>query len=81
MYAPRVLSCVLTDWDFRAGLVTGWHVAMSAMGQKQTSRHLHVMSALPPIADIRRCRWDVRFVPEADVEAEWDLVCLVHFST
>jgi hypothetical protein len=25
------------------------------------------MSALPPIADIRRCRWDVRKVPSADI--------------
>ena len=25
------------------------------------------MSALPPIADIRQCRWDVRFVPIADI--------------
>jgi len=25
------------------------------------------MSALPPIADIRQCRWDVRYVPQADV--------------
>ena len=24
-------------------------------------------SALPPIADIRQCRWDVRFVPRADI--------------
>ncbi len=37
---------------------------MSAMGQKQSSRHVRVMSALPPIADIRRCRWDVRLVPK-----------------
>ena len=27
-------------------------------------------SALPPIADIRQCRWDVRFVPLADI-ATW----------
>ena len=39
---------------------------MSALGQKQTSRHARVMSALPPIADIRRCRWDVRYVPCVD---------------
>jgi hypothetical protein len=25
------------------------------------------MSALPPIADIRRCRWDVRKVPGRDI--------------
>jgi hypothetical protein len=29
---------------------------------------VRVKSALPPIADIRRCRWDVRKVPTADVE-------------
>src|SRR6516165_11882484 len=39
---------------------------MSAMGQKQTSRHLQRMSALPPKADIRRHDWNVRFVPQAD---------------
>ena len=27
------------------------------------------MSALPPISDIRRCRWDVRKVPLADIDA------------
>ena len=27
------------------------------------------MSALPPIADIRRCTWDVREVPKADIGA------------
>ena len=26
-------------------------------------------SALPPIADIRQCRWDVRFVPAGDIAA------------
>jgi len=40
---------------------------MSALGQKQTSRHLQPMSALPPKADIRRRYSDVRFVPKADV--------------
>ena len=40
---------------------------MSAMGQKQTSRHLQPMSALPPKADIRTQTRDVRFVPEADI--------------
>jgi hypothetical protein len=28
---------------------------------------VRVMSALPPIADIRRCRWDVREVPIVDM--------------
>ena len=33
---------------------------MSALGQKQTSAHVHGMSALPPKADINGKRWDVR---------------------
>jgi hypothetical protein len=37
------------------------------MGQKQTSRHVRVMSALLPIADIPQCRWDVRKVPLTDI--------------
>ena len=37
---------------------------MSALGQKQTSRHLQPMSALPPIADIGTQSWNVRFVPK-----------------
>src|SRR5262249_53188391 len=40
---------------------------MSALGQKQTSRHLQPMSALPPKADIHRSDWDVCFVSESDV--------------
>jgi len=36
---------------------------MSALGQKQTSEHVRVMSALPPIADIGTQSWNVRFVP------------------
>ena len=39
---------------------------MSALGQKQTSRLLQPMSALPPKADIGTQPRDVRFVPEAD---------------
>src|SRR6516164_967671 len=39
----------------------------SALGQKRTSAHLRVMSALPPKADIRRRELDVRFVPKADI--------------
>ena len=33
------------------------------------------MSALPPIADIRRCRWDVRKVPKADIWFRRELPC------
>jgi hypothetical protein len=40
---------------------------MSALGQKRTLRRVHLMSALPPKADIGRARWDVRFVPKADI--------------
>jgi hypothetical protein len=38
---------------------------MSAMGQKETSRRVPVMSVLPLKADIRQREWHVRFVPEA----------------
>jgi hypothetical protein len=40
--------------------------SMSALGQKQTSRDVGSMSALPPKADIRRTSWNVRFVPTTD---------------
>jgi hypothetical protein len=40
---------------------------MSALGQRQTSRHLQPMSALPPKADIGIQSRDVRFVPKADI--------------
>src|SRR6516165_8831673 len=40
---------------------------MSPLGQKQTSRHLQPMSALPPKADIRGRHCDVRFMPKADM--------------
>jgi len=40
---------------------------MSALGQKQTSAHIRVMSALPPKADIETPSRDVRFVPKADI--------------
>jgi hypothetical protein len=40
---------------------------MSALGQKQTSAHVRVMSALPPKADIAEHRRHVRFVPQADI--------------
>ena len=41
------------------------HDRMSALGQKQTSQCILVMSALPPKADIDRACWDVRFMPKA----------------
>src|SRR6516165_12188688 len=40
---------------------------MSALGQKQTSRHLQPMSALPPKTDITERGWYVRYVPKADI--------------
>ena len=40
---------------------------MSALGQKQTFSYVRAMSALPPKADIRVRRSDVRFVPKADI--------------
>jgi hypothetical protein len=40
-------------------------MAMSALGQKRTSKHVRVMSALPPEADIQSSSWDFRFVQKA----------------
>jgi hypothetical protein len=40
---------------------------MSALGQKQTLKGFHLMSALPPKADIGAQPRDVRFVPKADI--------------
>ena len=42
-------------------------LVMSALGQKQTSRHVRVMSVIPLKADIRRRIEHVCFVPEADI--------------
>jgi len=41
---------------------------MSALGQKQTSKHSRMMSALPPKADIGTHSRNVRFVPKADID-------------
>jgi hypothetical protein len=43
---------------------------MSALGQKQTSRNVRLMSVLPLKADIRQRDLHVRFVPLADI-ATW----------
>src|SRR5262249_15126238 len=43
---------------------------MSALGQKQTSRHLQPVSALPPKADIGTQPLNVRFVPKADIRVD-----------
>jgi hypothetical protein len=45
-------------------------MAMSALGQKQTSGHVRVMSALPRKADIANAMRNVRFVPKADIGVE-----------
>ena len=42
---------------------------MSALGQKQTSKLVQSMSALPPKADMIQQGRDVRFVPKADIGA------------
>jgi hypothetical protein len=41
---------------------------MSALGQKRTLRLASSMSALLPKADIAERKWDVRYVPIADIE-------------
>src|SRR5262249_1630855 len=45
---------------------------MSALGQKQTLKDLHPMSALPPKADMVQRNQDVRFVPKADIGGSFD---------
>ena len=40
---------------------------MSALGHKRTLGVVHLMSALPPKADMVRRDPDFRFVPEADI--------------
>ena len=45
-------------------------VSTSALGQKQTSEHVRVMSALPPKADMDWRGRDLRFVPKADAVIE-----------
>ena len=40
---------------------------MSALGQKQTSPHVGVMSALPPKSGMPEFEEHVRFVPKADI--------------
>jgi hypothetical protein len=51
----------------RAVVATASGVPMSALGQKQTSEHNWIMSALPPKADIGTQSWNVRFVPKVDI--------------
>jgi hypothetical protein len=42
---------------------------MSALGQQRTCRGEIAMSTLPPKADIDGARWNVRFVPKAEIIA------------
>jgi len=67
----RILPCELPggcDW-FSTMNRKSWNMPMSALGQKQTSAHDRVMSALPPKADIDQSGRDVRFVPKANSSA------------
>jgi hypothetical protein len=57
------------SWKFRpprAGGAGQQSELRSALGQKQTSKHVQSMSTLPPKADIGTQSWNVRFVPKAD---------------
>jgi hypothetical protein len=42
---------------------------MSALGHKRTLRHVRLMSAIPPKADIRTRPRNVCFRPKADIVA------------
>jgi hypothetical protein len=60
----------LVNFD-RVLVVAGPHshrsLEMSALGQKQTSAHVRVLSASPPKADITQRCCHVRFVPKAHI--------------
>src|SRR5262249_23511564 len=60
----RERMCPLANTGGRVG-----ESVMSALGQKQTSAHVRVMSAIPPKADIARRGRKVRVVPKADIGA------------
>ena len=47
-----------------------WRLLMSALGQKQTSRHVRDMSVSPLKADIHQGSLHVRLVPTADSKPE-----------
>ena len=51
--------------------------ATSALGHKRTLSSVRVMSALPPISDIRQCGLDVRKVPRADIRHPTRCACAV----
>jgi hypothetical protein len=61
---------VTGEMGFRGTLhSTNSKLLMSALGQKQTSENLWIMSALLPKADIGTQPRNVCFVPEADTTA------------
>jgi hypothetical protein len=45
---------------------------MSALGQKRTFAVQNGMSALPPRADMCGALGDVRFVPKADIDRQFE---------
>ena len=42
---------------------------MSVMGQKRKSRTTILISVKPPIAEVSLSRFDVRYVPQPDIQA------------
>jgi hypothetical protein len=54
-------------WQSAPIIIVAQKTSMSHLGQKQTSRHLQPMSALPSKADIGTQPLNVRFVPKADI--------------
>ena len=65
----------MLDAECRCVLHSKINRSTSALGQKQTSGHDRLMSALPPIADITESDWDVRFVPNGDISNGFTRVC------
>jgi hypothetical protein len=55
--------------DRISGTDAATHTPLSLwiISDRATQRQFPPMSAVAPIADIRGCVWDVRYVPEADI--------------
>jgi hypothetical protein len=70
----------MLDAECRCVLHSKINRSTSALGQKQTSGHDRLMSALPPIADITESDWDVRFVPNGDISNGFTRVCFEGFE-